>query len=87
VNMTAAVTQQRGRELFSEGRYAEAALQFEESLRRSENSEIWNDWAAARAAAGLVEDATRGFETALPLGTPIMRLREIGDRCGTAPLS
>jgi Flp pilus assembly protein TadD/sulfatase maturation enzyme AslB (radical SAM superfamily) len=58
---------QRGMELFNQGRYEEAAVQFEESLRLDENSKIWNDWAAAQAAAGHLKEAKRGFEKALLL--------------------
>jgi tetratricopeptide (TPR) repeat protein/sulfatase maturation enzyme AslB (radical SAM superfamily) len=54
-------------ELFRQGRYEEAAVQFEESLRLHENSEVWNDWAAAQAAAGHIREATEGFEKALRL--------------------
>ncbi len=65
--MTNIDMRQRGRELFSQGRYEEAVLEFEESLRFSENSEIWNDWAAAQAAAGRLREAGRGFQRALRL--------------------
>jgi len=38
--------------LFHDGRYEEAAREFRAELNERENSENWNDWAAAETFCG-----------------------------------
>lgn len=65
--MTAQEQHQLGISLFEHGKYEEAAHLFSNLLGSGENSELWNDWASAQAAAGHLQDAKRGFERALQL--------------------
>jgi len=58
---------QRGLELFAQGRYQEAIGSFEESLRQAETSEVWSDWATAQFASGRVPQAREGLKRALQL--------------------
>lgn len=58
---------QRGLQLFAEGQYQAAIGCFEESLRKVETREVWNDWATARFASGHADAAKTGFRRALQL--------------------
>jgi pentatricopeptide repeat protein len=65
--MTSQEQHQLGIGLYRQGRYEEAAQLFSKMLESGENSEIWNDWASARAAAGHLQEAKSGYERALQL--------------------
>ena len=65
--MTAQQQHQQGIGLYNEGRYHEAARVFAAILQTNDNSEIWNDWASAQAAAGQLREAERGLKRALQI--------------------
>lgn len=65
--MTAQQQHQQGIGLYNEGRYHEAARVFAAILQTNESSEIWNDWASARAAAGEFREAEQGLKRALEI--------------------
>jgi SAM-dependent methyltransferase len=58
---------QEGIQLFEQGQYEQASAIFAQMLHLGESAEVWNDWAAARAAAGRLDEARQGFEKALQL--------------------
>ena len=52
---------------FQEGKYEEAAREFRAELDEQENTENWNDWAAAETFCGRADAAISGFTRALQL--------------------
>jgi SAM-dependent methyltransferase len=65
--MTAQQQHQHGIGLYNEGRYHEAAQVFAAILQADDNSEVWNDWASAQAAAGQLREAEQGLKRALQI--------------------
>jgi len=53
--------------LYGEGRMKEALETLRMVLRKEENSERWNDWAAVQHALGSAQNAEAGFRRALEL--------------------
>src|SRR5579863_8733231 len=50
---------------FAAGRHQDALASFRSALRKSDSSELWNDWAAVQFILGHKDDAEAGFRCAL----------------------
>ncbi|HTP68075.1 MAG TPA: hypothetical protein VMJ35_04165 [Dongiaceae bacterium] len=62
--------------LFQAGKYEEAVREFRAELDERENSENWNDWAAAETLCGRVGSGISGFLRALQLNPSNEEARE-----------
>ena len=62
--------------LFQDGKFEDAAREFRAELDAHENSEAWNDWAAAETMCGRIEAAIAGFTRALQLDAANTQAKE-----------